>query len=164
MFSKTINVILGNFHDKEVEKNHMVLERIIDIIIVLAKQNLAFRGHRNESICDLETKSCNLGNFLAITQLVAKYDPILMYHIAKLIEKINEKSKTQGRGNLVSFMSKTTINKIIKIIGQQIQHTISNEIRSAGQFSLEVDSTQDISVTDQLSICVRYVYQGNIIE
>lgn len=163
--NKNIDVILENFHNKEVEKNHMVLDRIISIVIVLAKQNLAFRGHRHESISDLDDKTkFNHGNFLAIVQLVAKYDPILKYHIENMIKKRQKKSKSRGRGSLVSFMSKSTVNKIIQIIGQEIQHSISKEIKSTGQFSLEVDSTQDISVTDQLSICVRYVYQGYVKE
>lgn len=80
--------MLGNVQNKEVEKNHMVLDRIINIIIVLAKQNLAFRGHRHESISDLDDKTkYNYGNFLAIAQLVAKYDPILKYHIENMIKK-----------------------------------------------------------------------------
>lgn len=163
--NKNIDVILENFHNKEVEKNHMVLDRIISIVIVLAKQNLAFRGHRHESISDLNDKTkFNHGNFLSIAQLVAKYDPILKYHIENMIKKRQKKSKSRGRGSLVSFMSKSTVNQIIQIIGQEIQHSISKEIKSTGQFSLEVDSTQDISVTDQLSICVRYVYQGYVKE
>jgi len=63
-----------------------------------------------------------------------------------MIKKRQKKSKSRGRRCLVSFMSKSIVNKIIQIIGKEIQHSISKEIKSTGEFSLEVDFTQDISV------------------
>ncbi|KAE9522231.1 hypothetical protein AGLY_017369 [Aphis glycines] len=126
-FSKDIinsfvkDVLLGSMYDKEIEKNRMVLHRVVDIIIVLAKQNLAFRGHRYESITNLSNNHDNLnhGNFLALVKLVAK------------------------------------------ILGEQIQNSIVKEVTYSGQFSLEIDSTQYVSVVDQLAVCLRYVYKGS---
>lgn len=79
----TVDVLLGSMYDKEIEKNRMVLHRVVDIIIVLAKQNLAFRGHRYESITNLSNNQDNLnhGNFLALVKLIAKYDQVLNIHI-----------------------------------------------------------------------------------
>ncbi|KAF0708975.1 zinc finger MYM-type protein 1-like, partial [Aphis craccivora] len=99
-------------------------KKVVDIIIVLAKQNLAFRGHRYESITNLSNNQDNLnhGNFLALVKLIAK------------------------------------------ILGEQIQNSIVKEVTYSGQFSLEIDSTQDVSVVDQLTVCLRYVYKGEIKE
>lgn len=78
--------------------------------------------------------------------------------------KKKKKSKSRGRGNLVTFLSKTTVNKIIRILGEQIQNSIVKEVTYSDQFSLEIDSTQDVSVVDQLTVCLRYVYKGEIKE
>lgn len=163
--NNTVDVLLGSMYDKEIQKNRMVIHRVVDIIIVLAKQNLAFRGHRYESITNLSNNQDNLnhGNFLALVKLVAKYDQVLNVHIEEIMKK-KKKSKSRGRGNLVTFLSKTTVNKIIRILGEQIQNSIVKEVTYSGQFSLEIDSTQDVSVVDQLTVCLRYVYKGEIKE
>ncbi|KAG5888214.1 hypothetical protein JTB14_035566 [Gonioctena quinquepunctata] len=48
-----------------------VLHRIIDITLALAKNSLAFRGHR-ENITDVYN-----GNFLTFVNLLSKYDPFM---------------------------------------------------------------------------------------
>lgn len=146
--------------------NREVVKRIIYIIIFLAKQGLAFRGHRNETFKDFcnDDDSTNSGNFLALVRLVLKYDPILTKHIGKctsndkLLRLNDQNEKMRGRGAFVTFLSKTFVNKIINIIGEQFQNKIAENVNEAGIFSIKVDSTQDVSVKYKLSICVRYVY------
>lgn len=65
---------------------------------------------------------------------------------------------------MVTFLSKTFINKIILIIGQSIQDKIVNDLKQAQYFSILVDSTQDVAVLDQLAICVRYVLENEVNE
>jgi hypothetical protein len=72
--------------------------------------------------------------------------------------------KGRGRGSLLTFLSKSTINKIIQAIGQLIARNISTEVQAAGMFSLQVDTTQDISCKDQCSIIVRYVTDNCVSE
>ena len=54
-----------------------VLRRSFDIALILAENNLAFRGD-NEVIGQQ-----NSGNFLALVALVARYDPVLEVLIKK---------------------------------------------------------------------------------
>ena len=62
--------------DKENKKWKEILTRILDIIRFLAKQKLAFRGHR-ESVHHEDINSPkNKGNFLELVDLLAKYDPV----------------------------------------------------------------------------------------
>ena len=49
---------------------NLVLERLIDITVMLAKNALAFRGSKEHS-------GNYDGNFLSTVQLLAKYDPIM---------------------------------------------------------------------------------------
>lgn len=95
----------------------------------------------------------------------SKFDPFLQKYLNIAIEKSKRRSTlSRGRGSLVTFLSKTTINKIINLISQWIQEEIGKEVKKATFFSLLIDSTQDVSVTDQLAVCVRYVIQTDIKE
>lgn len=175
---KSVNALIHIQWSKEVQENRLVMLRIIDIILTVAKQDIAFRGHSFESAYNLQQSENviqNQGNFLALIKLVARYDSILLNHVQKSSlkseslrksrsEKANSINKKSGRGSLLTFLSKTTVNKIVIIVGNLISASIAEDVIAAKAFSLEVDSTQDISVTDQLSICARYVLNGEIYE
>ena len=149
------------------------MKRLIDITLCLAQQGMAFRGHREvdelsffaeEEVLD---ETCT-GNFRKVVNLLAKYDAPLSNHIrvvtnSKLKRKKNPIGKTKGkksrsgRGNLVSFMSADSQNKIINSTGKQLQKFIVSEINAAGIYSIAMDCTTDSSHADQLSIIIRYL-------
>lgn len=107
----------------------------------------------------LENRTINRGNFLELLLCWSKFDVILEKHIKIAInnsKKRKEKSSNVGRGSLVTFLSKTTVNTIIHIISQIIQNEI-RKVQDTTFFSILIDSSQDVSVTDQLALCVRYV-------
>lgn len=68
----TIDKELENEIRKETSFWKMVLQRLFDIILTLAKSSLALRGHRE----DLSQEGYH-GNFLSFVELVARYDHIL---------------------------------------------------------------------------------------
>ena len=76
-----------------------VLERIVNVTLTLATCNLAFRGHRDI----LGQQNC--GNFLAIIELLASYDPVLQ----ELIKR------PEGS---VKYLSPTIQNELIYILSQ----------------------------------------------
>lgn len=161
---QNITDILTTQREKTVKQNREILHRIVNSILLLAKQNAAFRG-THEGIYDIKNEEKQHGNFLEIIKFLCIYDPVIASHIekcyqlGKLAKEKREKSNKQskGRGSLVTFLSKTTVRKIIIIMGNLIKNKIAQDVISAGMFSLEVDSTQDIGVLDQLCKCVRYV-------
>jgi len=146
---------------KRVEKNRNVMKRLIDITLFLAKQGLAFRGHRE----DITTETTNKGNFLALAELLSKYDEILASHLSEIKKekqkkkqrKNIKKNKRKGRGNLVTFLSADSQNKIIESIGDKLLQKIVCEIKSAGIYSIAMDCTTDASHADQLSLIIRYL-------
>lgn len=147
--------------NEKIRLNRLCLHRIIDIIRFIAKQGLAYRG-KNESAYKLKEKDIDgKGNFLELVLLLAKYDDILKMYIDTTVEqsKIRKEKNPDsiGRGNLVTFISKTTVNKLLLIIGKEMRTIIANEVKQAQQFTVQVDSTQDISVIEQCAIIVRYV-------
>lgn len=140
----------------------------------IGRQGLAFRG-KDEAAYSLEDRTINHGNFLELVLLIKDYDIVLNMHVKNCIElskkrkaggkkNNNTLSQTRGRGSLVTFLSKTFINKIVLVIGNLLQEKIVNELKEAQSFSILVDSTQDVAVLDQLAICVRYVLKNNVYE
>src|SRR6185437_2982798 len=153
-------------HSSDIEIRRSVLYRLIDIILFIGRQGLAYRGTK-EAAYTLEIKDLNHGNFLELVLLLSKYDPVLQAHVAESIkrskqQKSHESKGIRGRGALLTFLSKTFINKLILILSHQIRSRIASEVKHAGLYSIEVDSTQDIAVIEQLALCVRYVHKGQI--
>lgn len=69
----TVDREVENEIRKEASFWKMVLTRLFDIILTLAKSSLAFRGHRE----NLNQEEGYHGNFLSVVELVARYDDIL---------------------------------------------------------------------------------------
>ena len=63
----------------------------------------------------------------------------------------------KGRGSLVTLLSKDAFDKVVDVISQPIKATIAEEVRQAGMFSVQIDTTRDISSRDQCSIILRYL-------
>ena len=63
------------------------------------------------------------------------------------------------RGNRNTFLSKTTIEMVCAVIAKMVRDTILDEVQEAGgKYGILLDSTQDVSVIDQVCIGIRYVF------
>ncbi|XP_004209165.1 uncharacterized protein LOC101237930 [Hydra vulgaris] len=171
-FDRFYSTAIKKYND-EVLIRKQILSRVIDIIKHSCKQTLPFRGHRNEGAYSLDNNEENNEIFLALVQLLAKYDPLLASHLSmcqekstKRIKKLKRQGKagSKGRGALVTFLSKTTISKLLNIMKNMMQEQIVMEVSKAKVYSVKVDSTQDISAIDQFSIVVRYVLDATVHE
>ena len=78
---------------REVLENRDLVKRIIDVIFLLGKQGIAFRGHDEKLSLDL---AVNNGNFLESLKVLAKYDVKIHNHLMK-VENEQEKSRKKGR-------------------------------------------------------------------
>lgn len=157
---------LGSIRKIQVENNRNVLLRLIDVLKLIGKRGLSYRGKTNKAAYSLDDSSLDHGNFLEITLLISKYDSLLKSHLDKVVKKSLKchNSGAQQGGGQVTFLSKTTINYILEIIAKNIKFTISNEVKDAVIYSVQLDTTQDISVTDQCSIILRYVNGTSVFE
>lgn len=148
----------------EVTKNRNILQRVIDVVKLIGKKGLSYRGHRNEAANSLNDSTLDHGNFLDILLLLKKYDVVLSKHIGSITKNASDnhkRGKGKGRGASLTFISKTIVNMVIDSISYLMKKSISDDIRYAVMFSVQLDTTQDISVQDQCSIIVRYVnYKG----
>ncbi|XP_059160047.1 uncharacterized protein LOC131943787 [Physella acuta] len=139
----TIDAELQEQISTEKKKWVAITERIVEIISFMAKQNMAFRGHRGEGMWALakpkKTISENTGNFLAVVRLMAKYDVVLADHLQR------EKDTPKG----VTYLSNRIQNEIIDLLCKTIKSRIILEIKAAKYYTIMVDSTPDISHEDR---------------
>lgn len=157
--------ILSRFTERkriEVHRKRSILDRIIECIKFIGKRGLSFRGAKNaESAYTLGDQNLDHGNFLEALLLVAKFDPVLKAHIDEVViksSKHHERNSGVGRpGNFVTLLSKTTADYIIESIGKLIKTHIVKDLQKAQFFTVQIDSTQDVNIHDQLSVIVRYV-------
>lgn len=107
----------------------------------------------------------NKGNFLEMVQFAAQRDTTLNEHFHQAIKnrktrkerlKKNNKLNSKGRGSLVTFLSKSTVDKVILGILNSMRNKMKNEIDDQ-KFSIQMDSIQDVGVIDHASICVCYI-------
>ncbi|XP_069823176.1 zinc finger MYM-type protein 1-like [Dendropsophus ebraccatus] len=150
--SKDSTVIAGLIRGEreKIENNRKILHRLIDVTLFLAKQGLAFRGHREHS--GLGDPNVNEGNFLELLKLLGQYDCVLEHHL-------------KNPGSHVRYLSSESQNELISALACEALSTIINEVKSANFFSVIVDSTIDVTRIDQFSLSLRYVTEaGNITE
>ena len=151
--------------ETQVRNKRDVLARVIDIVKLIGKRGLSYRGKSNEAACTLDGQSVDHGTFLEMLILLSKYDMILNEHVKNVISKskaigqntTQPECSTRGRGGLITLFSKTTLNYVINAISNLIKHCISDEVRASEMFSIQIDTTQDVTVTDQCSVVIRYV-------
>lgn len=62
----------------------------------------------------------------------------------------------KGSG-VTSYLSKTICDEFIHMVAYKVGESIFYDLKTAGYFSLSVDSTPDLSHVDQLTVIVRYV-------
>lgn len=135
------------------------MERIIDVVKVLGKCGLNYRGHPAEAAYMLDNPSVNHGNFLELVLLVSRYDLCLQKHVKTCIEESQKhhESGSKGRGSLVTLMSNNIVSKVVNVVSQLIKRSIADEVKEAAMFSVQIGTTQDITSTDQCAIVLRYV-------
>lgn len=117
-------------------KNCQIIERLIDIVICLAKGGRPFRGHDESKI------SIARGLFLDLVDLVSKYDPTLKDHL------------TNGPQNVLYTSGKIQNDIIISIsniILRKISHSVQNKL-----VSIMADETSDCGHREQMAIVLRF--------
>jgi len=128
--------------NNEIDYLKNVLKRVIAVIKKLGSRGLPFRGSVEKF------GSQNNGNFMMCLELISEFDPFLSNHIVQ--------HGNPGSGH-TSYLSSTTCDEIITLITTQVTNVIIKEIKSAKYLSIVIDSTPDISHTDQLAYVIRYV-------
>ena len=107
-----------------------VLERLVNVLLMLAMYNLRFYGSRQELLQD------NKGNFFFIVQLLAKYDTIL----DKLLQLLKGSPKC-----LIYEVQ----NELTSLLAEEVLRDIKSELQSAPFSAIILDTTQNVSKKNQ---------------
>lgn len=147
---------------EQVKKRCQVLERIVEVVKVIGKRGLSCRQKPNEAMYTLDDESLDHGNFLEKNRFLGRYDVCLKEHFSSVIEKSKQihASGTKGRGSLITLLSKETVNAVIDDIKHLIEESISADVKKAGMFSVQLDTTQEITGKEQCSVILRYVTEA----
>lgn len=114
-----------------------VLERLVNIMLILSKNCLSFRSHRESFEEDYN------GNFLTQVHLLSKYDNVMK-------QVLNMPHGT------TKYLSHNSQNEIIHCLATRLKAKLIN-ISNAPFYSIIMDTMQDITKKDQLSQVFRYV-------
>jgi hypothetical protein len=120
--------------NKEKEKLKLLYERIIAVILFLCSRNLAFRGS------DDHIGSNNNGNFLGLLELLAKYDVFLADYLSNIRE---------SNVRIQHHLSNRFQNRLLQDLSEEVLKTVLNNVRIAKYYSLQMDSTPDVSHKEQ---------------
>ena len=96
----------------------------------------------------------NNGNFLGCLEYLGEYDQIMSNHLQQYGSK--------GRGN-PSYLSWNICDEVMELMASKVQSVIISEIKDSKYFAISVDSTSDLSHTDQLTLTVRYLSMSGVI-
>lgn len=126
-------------YNDNVRLNRLFMEHLIDLVLYLAKQELAFRGH------DESANSLNKGNFKELFELHFSRCSLEMQNHYKLLQ------------NKFTGTSKIIQNDIILCISEYLSDHIKREIKQCMFYSIQIDDTTDITQKTQCSIILRYI-------
>ena len=134
-------------HNKKVDENRAYLQKLVDAVLYLSKQEMPLRGH------DESQNSLNKGNYRELLQVFAKNDSVFAARL-----------NSREGSNHFSGVSSTIQNDIITAIANVIKEQIKKEIADAPFVAVQADETTDCATHAQLSVIVRYVLEDKIYE
>lgn len=138
-------------HQKLIEDNRRVLRPIIETVIMCGRQNIAFRGHRDDGpiATDGSEPNENDGNFRTLLRFRMRGgDSVLQSHL-------------QGTKRNASYTSKTIQNELLLACGKLIKKKIVDDVNKSRFWTVLADETQDRSKREQLAVIVRYVKEDS---
>ena len=150
-----------SLHNKQLMQRRQIFDRVVSIVKMIVKRETSYDGTgSSEAVSTLCDEKLDCGTFLDTVLLLAKCNNIVKCHLENVIKKClqnNPNKHKHNRANTNTFISKTTVNSIIAIVSNLMKEEISNSVRKAGIYSIQIDSTQDTTSTDKCSIILRFV-------
>ena len=110
----------------------MRLHPIIDAVITCGRQNIALRGHRDDSKYYIGDDTTNPGNCIEIVKYGAR--------CGNLMDELFKDCPSNQ-----TYRSKTIQNEILEICGEMITEVLAGEIKDAKFFSILVDKATDFA-------------------
>ena len=138
-----VGELLSSELQKEKAKNRAYLTKVLENIIFLARQGLAFRGSWVSSESENEGAGTELNsNFHQLLLLRSKDDPTILEFMQRKKHK---------------YTDHHIQNELLKILALGHLRLIAANITKSGYFTLESDEVTDTSNKEQVIVCLRWV-------
>ena len=105
------------------------MDRVIEVIKVLGKCGLSYRGTEFEAAYTWEKFAVDHGNFLEMIILLRKFDVSLQEHVRECVKKNKRKPTWQG-----CKRQRTSVNNTIDVISLIIKESLSREVSGRDVF------------------------------
>uniref|UniRef100_A0A672I3S2 TTF-type domain-containing protein n=1 Tax=Salarias fasciatus TaxID=181472 RepID=A0A672I3S2_SALFA len=142
--SATPGSALNKEHNRRIQENREYIKTIGEVLLLTATQNKAQRGRHASADSDDE------GNFRAILHTIANHD------------KAVKKRLTSSHN--AKYTSKTIQNEVLDCLADVVRTEITEEVKNSEVFSIIADETKDVKGKEQISLVLRYYYNGAIQE
>ena len=141
---------LNNQRLQQVLENRQRLTPIVETVIFLGRQNIPFRGHRDDgNLFDIDDEDSdvmtNEGNFRQL----------LKFRVSSSDSNLENHLKTANAS--ATYISKTTQNTLIECCGEEIREQILSRVRESKYYAIMFDETTDASHKSQMTIILRYL-------
>lgn len=135
-----------------IQDNRVYVKSLLESILFCCQQGLALRGHREilDHAC-LEETTANVGNFRALMVLLSRNNDIVRQKLT-----LGPKKAT--------WLGHEIQNSLISFLADKVRLMIKRELQSAQLYTVMADETKDISKSEQLSLVLRYLFNGNTYE
>lgn len=136
---------INSQRQREIKENREALLPIIKTIIFCGEQELPLRGDIDSGPLTLSKPENKDGKFRALLRFrVDAGDQSLKKHL----ENANRNA---------TYISPVIQNEVLTICGEIIQKNLVADVNKSKYFSVIADETLDVSGTEQISLCLRYV-------
>jgi len=151
---KRVDNLLNTKRYRQVTENRNRLKPIVESIIFLDRQNIAFRGHRDQgtlidkhNLNDIKSSIVNEGNFRELLRFrIGSGDDNLKNHLLTAHSK-------------ATYISHTTQDQLIKCCKEEILTIILKDVKKSRYYSIIFDETTDIAHISQMSLILRYIVE-----
>ena len=116
-----IDVSINQISVENFKQNKALLPSIVDGITFCARQQIAFRGHRDDKV-NFEAPTCNEGNFVAIIRMLAECNCSLKKHLIS------------GYRN-ARYVSKTIQNEVISVYADLVREHFRQCLQKCPHFA-----------------------------
>ena len=139
-----MSTLLDTKKAENIERNTTIQKCVLEAVIYCGRQCIALRGD-NEKL----NESGNPGNVLSLLKLMANHNKILRIH------------HEDPQMRCVTFKSPQTKNELLKVVTKHIiLQGIVQDVKQAMFYSIMADEVTSHN-SEQLAICVRFVYSVN---
>lgn len=119
----TIDAATISLMEKEIKKFRDILHRVLDVILFLVRQNLSFRGHREDA------SSLNKVNFLELVELLSHYNVALREHLVRLQQRTDCQV-------VCLYMSPETQSEFISLLAKHVTGKLISDIQNPKNFGI----------------------------